>query len=761
MTPPNPLLVQLHDAARAHYAAGRYRAAVGASLAALRALDADASALHRAACANALGMALAALGHLRWAQRCYAAAEAGYAAGGDAEGAAMARNNRGTVLYLLGQYRPALDLQREALATLKALGSDLRTRATGLRNVGTALHKLGDFAAARAHFDEALELLSAGGSEMRDILGALRLCRGAARYRLADLSGAETDYRAALDLAQDTAAECGQGPIADAQWHLAEALLAQGQNASEAAALARQAAAIAASTGRADFVWRCLNVAARATPERAARVFIGKLAAWTLWRDVQRVAAGERVVRAGFVDARGHAYRDLAGDLIESGRLVEAFAIGATADRLGVGAALPLRWAASAPIPFDDRERAARNTWDRLAQAASAHPGDAAHREALETWLAAPLVQRAHAAPAADSTRAVRLRAPPRGHVRIQFACGDRAVRIAIASADGQHAAAPVEWPSVQLAHDVYAFAHACRSDADLATVQHLGHNFYRRLLAPICAAFPDGTTHVEIMADGPLRVLPWAALWTGSGYLVERFAILVVCGGAAAAHAGAGKIATFAAAAGGPDAVALPHAVREATAIAALYGAQGAAPCVDAAFTLGALSQAIAQGAAGLHIASHFSLDPVDLGRSRLRLGDGAAVAVAALAALDFTGVREVVLSACDGGLAAGSGDAKSLPDILAALGVGAVVAALWPVPDATTADLMIAYHAARRTGADPATALATAQRAAIAGLSPAAAAPLRGIGDEAEIAVAAAPRGWAGFCAFGAVAPAPKDGE
>jgi CHAT domain-containing protein len=96
------------------------------------------------------------------------------------------------------------------------------------------------------------------------------------------------------------------------------------------------------------------------------------------------------------------------------------------------------------------------------------------------------------------------------------------------------------------------------------------------------------------------------------------------------------------------------------------------------------------------------------------------------------------VVLSACDSALGrevAGEG-LLGLTRAFQYAGARSVVASLWQVPDAATADLMVAFHRHLRQGRSQGEALAAAQAELAAGAA----------GPEAE-----APYFWAGFQLFG----------
>jgi CHAT domain-containing protein len=112
-------------------------------------------------------------------------------------------------------------------------------------------------------------------------------------------------------------------------------------------------------------------------------------------------------------------------------------------------------------------------------------------------------------------------------------------------------------------------------------------------------------------------------------------------------------------------------------------------------------------------HIACHFRLEFTDPLASVLGFRSG--VPLADLLGQTLPAASHLVLSACDSGLAG-----TRLPDeaigparLLLACGARSVLAALWPLDDATAPGFMAEYHRRLASGQEPATALALTQRA------------------------------------------------
>jgi CHAT domain-containing protein len=105
------------------------------------------------------------------------------------------------------------------------------------------------------------------------------------------------------------------------------------------------------------------------------------------------------------------------------------------------------------------------------------------------------------------------------------------------------------------------------------------------------------------------------------------------------------------------------------------------------------------------VHIGSHFVLRPgADEDGSYLLLGDRSHLGLDEIATLDFTGVDQLTLSACD--TATGGGrdqdgiEVEGMAAAVAKQGAASVLASLWPVSDRSTAILMLAFYGGRSAG-------------------------------------------------------------
>ena len=128
------------------------------------------------------------------------------------------------------------------------------------------------------------------------------------------------------------------------------------------------------------------------------------------------------------------------------------------------------------------------------------------------------------------------------------------------------------------------------------------------------------------------------------------------------------------------------------------------------------------------IHFAGHAVANPTRPELSMLvlspdeRTGDSGYLYSHELSAMNFRGVRLVVLGACStaAGRPSPSEGVLGLARSVIAAGVPSVVASLWPVDDVTTAALMTAFHARLQAGDSTSSALRNAQLALLRGGGP-----------------------------------------
>ena len=241
--------------------------------------------------------------------------------------------------------------------------------------------------------------------------------------------------------------------------------------------------------------------------------------------------------------------------------------------------------------------------------------------------------------------------------------------------------------------------------------VKHCLGTLHDLLWRPLAATLPQ-VDEVRIVPGGALGSLPFAALWDGERYLVERYRACILPSVALALEvqpcprpASAVMLA---------DTRRLHGAAIESAAFAEVWPhaqvLQGDA--LTCAAVRGALSDA-----ALVHVACHgeFRADAPQF--SALHLADGA------LTAFDIQGLRLartplVVLSACESARAdAARGDeAIGLVRAFLVAGASRVIAAQWSIDDAVTAEWMRALHAELAAGSSVSMAVSRIQKRYIA---------------------------------------------
>ena len=245
-----------------------------------------------------------------------------------------------------------------------------------------------------------------------------------------------------------------------------------------------------------------------------------------------------------------------------------------------------------------------------------------------------------------------------------------------------------------------------------LEVLVHRAQVRMRRLHHLVWAPLRDlltGVRRVLVAPYGELGAMPFGALHDGAAYLVESLDIAVVPGACIAARTVLAHRGTIRQAVVMGVSREIPYARREAELVANAF--TGTTLIMDDDATVQAFVDAA--GKADLvHLACHAQFRSDNPMFSALHLADGALTAehVERL----HMGPATIVLSACEtAAWRAGLGDEMfGLVRAFFVAGAARVVATLWPVDDAATADVMTAFHAALREHASPSAALRKTQR-------------------------------------------------
>lgn len=603
-----------------------------------------------------------------------------------------------------------LHLMPEALALLdRAVAEFARLdcppeQAWSLVQRGRALLGLGRPDAAEASFAEAAALFQA----QDNAVGSATVALARAELALAAGDGAAAQAFAEAAGAGFEAAAQADGRLRAAVLR-AQALAAQGRQAASADAFAATLDAARAQQ-QLDVQVRCLTglglLATTRGERRAALDEAIELA------EAQRRALPGDEIRAAFLTDRLAAYRErlrLAlddGDAPDALRQLERFRARALGERL-----------AEPPDEAGKRERLA---WlYRRVQRLQAEQGDSprlgeelrrTEHELLEAErrrrLAAPM-----AAGIADDFDLAALQAAlAPGDALVEYGELDGELFAFVVTRQRVHLErALAGWPEAVAAVRALRFQVDALRHGAAPVQQHLPmltQRAERRLaelralvwdpLAPVLA----GAGRVLVVPTGMLASAPFSALDAGRRIALAPSARVAWRGLLQAPAAPRRAVALG-------DSSVLAHAGREAEAVAAVFGTDGAV-LVGAQATLAAL-QGCVGGAGVVHLACHARFRADNPRFSALHLQDGPLTADLA-ETLDLAGAT-VVLSACETGLADAGDEGVGLVRAFLVAGAARVVASLWPVDDAMTAATMTRFYAALRAGAAPSEALRSAQ--------------------------------------------------
>jgi CHAT domain-containing protein/tetratricopeptide (TPR) repeat protein len=664
------------------------------------------------------------------AERLYARAEFLYRQAGDPGGEAEAQHGRGALLLGREDFAGAQTLLAAALRTHLAAGNERSAALTRLSQ-GLASSARGDTAAARRQLARA----AADLERLGDAVGA----------------AAALGERAALE------AEAGRSALAESLFRAAIARLA-GRRAP-------------------DVAWRLhagLGLARRAqgAVDDAAREL--RAAAVELERPSRSLVLAER--RSGFLSDTWEVYAQLALTERARGRAGAAFE---ASEALRAREMLELLARGRVAAPSDTNAELVTREQDlrrRIAELSGELGGGATGPELLR----GPDVSRTAGATHEALLRAqgayaellleMRERAPR--HValvsREPATWRDVARRLTPADAFIEYLVSDSGSVAFVITHDTVAaielgvtrrevarlveFARGTLEPRGTARADSLWRAPLRRLHAHLIAPIEDAglltaATRLVLVPHAELHYVPFAALTGGEGrgqFLIERYEIVVTPSASVWLALGdrprgraTGGVLAFA-----PRPEDLPASQSEVAAIARLAG--GAARVLIGNAATESVLRHEASGYRVIHLATYGVLNKQNPLFSFVELASGGAddgrLEVHEVYGLSLA-ADLVVLSACQTGLGSGAladvpagDDWVGLTRAFLHAGAANVVATLWPVQDLATAALMERFYERFADDADPARALAQAQRALLA-----------------ESATAH-PFYWAGFVAVGA---------
>ncbi len=649
-----------------------------------------------------------------------------------------------------GDVASAIRLAAGARELLSAQGADQRILPLAIE--ARWLAAAGRTGEARARLDTLLALRDRLGA---DPSGDVAAMEGEVRAALGDHAGAARVLRASLaglprDLAPGEAAlrlrRCGS------------ALLRAGA-AAEAAVVLDSALVL-----REEF-----DEALASSEDRAQ--LQSRWHAATVDLALARVRAGRAAAAFACVDrSRSRELRRTAGRLQVEPR-------GARARRIARELAAAERALVASQIELIERAAAARASSQRSVeqlQASCAHWRARRHALARELQRASPADARERGLGEPTTVAALRARLAPGEGLLAWLVGEDRSLVFAVTRE--RLVTREVPWGEGELAARVRTLNERLRRE---------GAGDWSALAAALAdTLLPEpaalaGVRAWHVVPDGALGVLPLEVLRPRDArgerqLLVERASIAVLeapsslppLAARPAATGPAGLVAfgdpATAAPVAGAGAIpggALPYARREVEAIAALW--PGARVHVGADATESRFLAALGS-ARVLHVAAHGFVDDhhpdasgLVLAADTLARGRTDGLAQAWEVARRRGRPELVVLSACESGggrWLRGEG-LLGLARAFRLAGARQVLASLWKVDDAATADFMLRFHRHLRAGLDAREALARTKRESIAGPAPASApSSPRGVGVESRRANAAHPSAWAAFVLRGA---------
>jgi CHAT domain-containing protein len=314
------------------------------------------------------------------------------------------------------------------------------------------------------------------------------------------------------------------------------------------------------------------------------------------------------------------------------------------------------------------------------------------------------------------------LREMPRPTVLLQAASLEGSLHLFLTTKDvSVHRQVPI--PRTDLSRKIFEALTAIEARDPGADVKLA--ELYDLLVMPIASDLEASKAEVIMLnLGGFLRYLPFAALKSENGYLIEDYAIVIDTPSARTkfetVDRSDAEAAGFGVTAAHPGFSPLPGVARELEAIfegSDASGELGGAPVLDQSFTADSLKEALKKRPKLLHVASHFKFVPGNETDSFLLLGNGDALTLEQIRkgrGFRFGGVDLLTLSACEtakGGGAEGD-EVESFGAIAQMNGASAVMATLWPIADDASGKLMADFYKGLvQDGLDKADALRRAQ--------------------------------------------------
>lgn len=694
--------------------------------------------------ANALlniGVVYERIGELQHAVRYCGQAAAEFHTTRNAVGEGSALNATGAVYADLGQFPQAMDFFNQALAVFP---KDDRGQDETLVNIGFIYLQQGKAENAVAPFELALQHLSRTGSDP-GLTTTLWSDVGILLYMGGRTQEGFDDLNRALKISRDSgnrAYEASVLNIIGDEYH-------ETGDQKKAGSSFRDALLIADAIGdplvEANACHGLMLAEERRQPSLA--IFFGKRAVNLLQNVRFNVQGLGQQMQMGFLRSKEHVYRDLADLLIDEGRLSEAervldllkeaefkdFARGQVTAEWGQLALTATEQ--QSKTMFDAAvSKAAKldEQWFDLNTKASRTPEEDTKLKQLSGQITEALnglttcyqqlddLFRKPERKTAEETNTLQelVRNTP-GAVGLYTLVGKDRYSIIVIRGSGP----PVSPRQFAISEkDLNRKVEALRQALNDPTQNSLpaAQELYRIVVGPIADLLAKAhPTTLLWSLDGVLRYVPMAALNDGSRYLVEKYASVVISTGKSASRIASPDVAHlqgvgFGISRKGYEATLgpLPQVWDELFAVfrdpdlTASKGVVRGPILMNDQFTEDALKDYLQKKEPVVHIASHFVFNAGDDRGSYLLLagekqgGLGYELSLAELNSsteLTFQGTELLTLSACETGVGGAQQDGHEVDGLgtMAQLkGAQAVMASLWEVDDASTADLMGEFY-------------------------------------------------------------------
>ena len=665
-------------------------------------------------------------------------------AAGERRGEAATLNAIGVVYDDLGQQQDALNDYNQALALRRAIG-DSNGEAETLSNIAGVYNAPAEKQKALDYYNQALSLDRASG----DKDGAARTLNnmGLVYEDLGEKQKAMESYNEALPIRREVGDRGGEASTLNNIGNLWDDL----GDKQKALSYYFQALPLAIAVKdpiREAQVYRNLMLNLK-VPKPALAIFYGKQAVNLLQQVRGNIQGLEKKLQASFLASKTDYYHDLAGLLIQRGRLPEAEQVldllkqqeysdyirGSEANTLS-----PLTLTQTEMQAEKDYQKstaqlvAMGEQWARLKKNTARAPDEEAQFQQLTNaiqeangGLSAYYARLYVAFASADANKQVAdvqgqvsglrkiLGKMPRTVALYTLVGKDRTSVIVITGS----AAVAREYaiPEYELNEKVAAFEMALRDPSRDARPP--AEELYKILIAPVKADLDQARAETLVWSlDGVLRYVPMAALYDGKQYLVENYNTVTITPDSIQNLADRPDVSKLSVAAMGisrkfeQDLPALPAVVSELEEIvkdAQAQRASGVLPgtiLLDGQFTEKAMESQLGGQHAVVHIASHFVFKPGSDEESYLLLAgkdEGAAGFHLTVAdfrnnpnlALDDTDL--LTLSACETGQSGSAGNGREVDGLGTAAqrkGAKAVISSLWGVNDASTGELMADFY-------------------------------------------------------------------